>query len=40
MAVRADNTLPVLLDDQFERLDLTSAERAGIQQVLTSRLAD
>ena len=39
VAVRADNTLPVLLDDQFERLDLTPAERAGMQQVLTSRLA-
>lgn len=39
VAVRADNTLPVLLDDQFERLELTPAERASAGQVLANRLA-
>jgi len=39
VAVRADNTLPVLLDDQFERLELTPAECASAGQVLANRLA-
>ncbi|KAA9370230.1 hypothetical protein H9643_00700 [Ochrobactrum sp. Sa2BUA5] len=38
VAVRADDRLPVLLDDRFERLDLTPSERASGEQVLTNRL--
>ncbi len=39
VAVRADNTLPVLIDDRFERLDLPPSERASVEQALTNRLA-
>lgn len=37
-AIHPKAILPVLLDDGFERLDLTPEERAAMQQALTGRL--